>query len=150
LLVEIEWDVLSRTIADCRARLPFEACGVLLGEHKSDTLRIRTCVPLTNAADRPETSFRFDEREWLRILYEDDLRKRAGHRLLGIYHSHPAAGAVPSADDRAAVWSGLPTYWIVSLADADSPQIAAFRPHRPPGAAHMPCELLPLAYSIVG
>jgi proteasome lid subunit RPN8/RPN11 len=119
--------VLEQMVEHCVRSVPHEACGALLGHRAEDgggqPPVIISAVAVTNRAERPEHSFRFDEREWLALLYEIE---RYGLHLAGIYHSHPDSPPFPSAKDRGSVWSGLPSYWIISLA-GDAPKIEVYR-----------------------
>ncbi|MDF2660297.1 MAG: hypothetical protein K0Q94_3088 [Paenibacillus sp.] len=119
--------VLEQVVEHCVRSVPHEACGALLGYGAEDgggqPPVIISAVAITNRAERPEHTFRFDEREWLALLNETE---RSGLRLAGIYHSHPDSPPFPSVKDRGSVWSGLPSYWIISLA-GDAPKIEVYR-----------------------
>lgn len=63
--------------------------------------------PLSNAADQPRTGFSLSARDYLAM---EDEAQRKGLTVLGFYHSHPDAPAVPSARDASAAW---PQWWTV-------------------------------------
>jgi proteasome lid subunit RPN8/RPN11 len=116
-------------IAHAREEAPNECCGILAGEGDR-VLRLYRAV---NAEHSP---FRFDidSRDLYRIHSEVEA---LGWQFVAIYHSHPRGEAFPSATDLALarlpgsdetvdLWPGT-LYLIVSLAQADSPVIRAFR-----------------------
>ena len=75
---------------------PEEACGMLLGVIKDTTWLVLCVVPARNTAHSP---VRF-------TMHEDDILavyKRASEQdmdVVGVFHSHPSSGAVPSATDK--------------------------------------------------
>jgi proteasome lid subunit RPN8/RPN11 len=108
----------------CRIKLPEEACGALFGPVCADTDTITRLAPIANSSTSPETEFVFDAREWIYSLYEAE-RNRL--KLLGIFHSHPGTSGSPSAQDIAGASTGEISYWIVSFAGVDQPDIRAYR-----------------------
>ncbi|MFB0546080.1 MAG: Mov34/MPN/PAD-1 family protein [Anaerolineae bacterium] len=106
-------------IAHARAKAPQEACGVLAGPEG----RVERVYRTTNV-ERSGVRYRLDPQEQYEILIELEQR---GWELVGIYHSHPASEAYPSATDLE--WAFYPDslYFIVSLADEERPVIRAFR-----------------------
>ncbi len=96
-----------------------EVCGLLGG---LDGLAF-TRYPVANVADQPATTFLMDARGQLGAM--KDMRER-GEELVGIYHSHPAGPAAPSARDlEFAAYPGV-AYLIISLQQRDEPVLAAF------------------------
>lgn len=96
-----------------------EVCGLLGG---LDGLAL-TRYPVANVADEPATTFLMDARGQLGAM--KDMRER-GEELVGIYHSHPAGPAAPSARDlEFAAYPGV-AYLIVSLQQRDAPVLAGF------------------------
>ena len=97
---------------EVQARLPDEACGVLLGRGG----QVLEALAVTNALHSPQR-YRMDEREQLALF----LRLEAeALDLLAIYHSHPDGPPTPSATDTAEayypetvylVWSPLENNW---------------------------------------
>ncbi|MFT3712518.1 MAG: M67 family metallopeptidase [Archangium sp.] len=71
---------------------PHECVGALLGT--SD--EVTRSLLLTNVARNPKTEFEVSARDYLHAEREAE---RAGLRLLGFFHSHVDAPAVPSAKD---------------------------------------------------
>jgi proteasome lid subunit RPN8/RPN11 len=86
-----------------RARYPEECVGALLRAPSGAV----TARPLANVAAEPRRGFLVSARDYLALEAEADAR---GLSLLGFYHSHPDAEAVPSARDAEAAWSG---WWTV-------------------------------------
>jgi len=76
---------------DVRARLPEEACGLIIGESN----RSRFIIPITNIF-HSSSRFRMEPKEQLDafLLAEDH-----GMEILAVYHSHPTGMTKPSAAD---------------------------------------------------
>ncbi|MBB6634006.1 Mov34/MPN/PAD-1 family protein [Cohnella thailandensis] len=98
-------------ISQCRARLPYEACGVLLGIRTEEELTVESYCLLRNVAADPRDSFRFAPDEWIRLNLQTQKNQR---EIVGLWHSHPSGPALPSAQD-AEGWDGCGSYWIVGL-----------------------------------
>jgi proteasome lid subunit RPN8/RPN11 len=140
-MIVIVREAYERLIEVCKAVHPLEACGLLLSaEGPAGPIdRIR---PVRNAHPQPDRSFRFDPEDWVRAWAE---ARRSRRRIAGFYHSHPAAPAAPSAADLDA-WRRMASpehaYWIVSLSDAERPEVAAWRLRSVgPGATSVPAEI---------
>jgi proteasome lid subunit RPN8/RPN11 len=105
---QIARDALESIVAQARVAEPAECCGLLVGSGRS----IVEAVSTPNIASDPH---RFVIDPKAHIEGRRDARRR-GLEVLGFYHSHPHAPAVPSATDRAeAAYPGC-VYLIVSLA----------------------------------
>jgi proteasome lid subunit RPN8/RPN11 len=99
---------------------PLECCGLLVGydeQAEGDGVigkRVSRILPTQNCATTPQHAFEIDPAAHIALLRS--LREQAWdgqgrhEQLLGHYHSHPDAAAIPSARDRAqametgAVW----------------------------------------------
>ncbi|HEX4636033.1 MAG TPA: M67 family metallopeptidase [Rhizomicrobium sp.] len=87
-----------RILQEARAAFPRECCGLVEGGVEGgDEFRVTALHAARNLA--PESD-RFE------IAPEDHIRalkaaRANGRRLIGCYHSHPNAGAEPSATDKA-------------------------------------------------
>lgn len=90
---EIPEPVRTALVEHCRAALPNEACGYLVGDPA--TGRVDRFVPITNAAASP-TRFRFEPHEQLAAEQAID---EAGEQVVGIAHSHPTGEPSLSAVD---------------------------------------------------
>ena len=100
------------------AARPAECCGLLSG---ADGL-ITHLHPLRNLAEQPESAYFAAPED----LFEAMVGIReVGHKLLGIYHSHPKTPAYPSPKDVEMAFYPEAVYFIISL----EPQIElrAFR-----------------------
>lgn len=99
-----------------RACYPAECVGALLRAPSGEV----TARPLENAAEEPRRGFALAARAYLAVEAEAEQR---GFTLVGFYHSHPDAEAVPSARDAEAAWTG---WWTVIVpvweGDAGAPR----------------------------
>jgi proteasome lid subunit RPN8/RPN11 len=106
-------------VAHAREDLPNECCGMVGGRDGEATEVIR----VVNSAASP-LRYEMDPQEQYNALkaIED-----GGGELLAIYHSHTKSAAYPSQTDvnQAVAWPEQ-IYVIVSLADADAPDIKAY------------------------
>jgi len=90
---------------DCR---PAECCGLLSG---ADGV-ITELHPLRNDAERPESRYWAAPAD---LLAATRRIRESGHRLLGIYHSHPRTPAFPSTADIEMAFYPESVYFIISL-----------------------------------
>lgn len=114
--------------AACREVLPHECCGILTGRTGSGVLHVDGFVLLRNAAANLEAAFAFDPAEWVETVYR---YTQAGiePQLVGIFHSHPEAPAIPSAADMDTLWE-TPLHLIVSLRNDKMPELRCYLPRR--------------------
>ncbi len=84
--------VLAEIRADCAARAPEEACGLLLGTDE----RIERAQPAPNVAGERTRQFEIDPAA---LFAAHRAARNAGPAILGCYHSHPNAPAFPSRLD---------------------------------------------------
>jgi len=113
-------------IAHAREGAPQEVCGVLGGPDR----RIEKLWRVTNVAQNPIVTYEMEPQEQFRVFQELEER---GWEIVGLYHSHPATEAYPSATDVRLAFYPDSTYFIVSLADPEAPVIRAFRIDREAG-----------------
>jgi proteasome lid subunit RPN8/RPN11 len=100
--------VLDSVTAQARAEAPRECCGLLVGSGVS----IVDAVPGRNIAASATTRYLLDPQDHVTTLRH---ARQRGADVVGFYHSHPTAPAVPSETDRAeASYPGF-LYLIVSL-----------------------------------
>jgi proteasome lid subunit RPN8/RPN11 len=107
--------------ADARRRLeslavaghPQEVCGLLLARAGRPE-RVADIWPLANLAADPRHAFAFDPVEYLHAERQADDRQLC---VIGVWHTHPDATAVPSASDREGAWAGW-FYLIVGTCSA--------------------------------
>jgi len=117
---------LDQMIAQAREEAPNECCGLLLGtgDIVIEVLRARNKAGELPQPRDPRRHYHVDDEAQLTALR---LERERGWEIVGIYHSHPATPALPSATDRAlALWQ-TPRYVIISLADPTHADVRAFR-----------------------
>lgn len=118
----------SQIVAEARAALPNECCGLLEGIREADAIRITALHPAGNLADDPLSGFEIDPAVHFRLLRT---LRDTGREVVGCYHSHPNGRAEPSPRDRANgceegfVWIIVAMKAEVTLAAFEGPQ---FRP----------------------
>ncbi len=100
--------VLERLEREARRAAPRECCGFLAGRRGL----IEVVYPLRNAAARPTVEYFADVRD---VLEAFRTMRARGEELLGIYHSHPASAAYPSATDVERAYYPEAVYFIISL-----------------------------------
>lgn len=110
-------------VADCVARYPEEACGLLIGRRDNDTVVVTRVAPSPNLSRAPRTSFEIDTK--LRLDLARELRG-GPTAVVGLYHSHPEGDAAPSATDRARAWEPDLVWVIVAL---ERGRVAALAAH---------------------
>jgi proteasome lid subunit RPN8/RPN11 len=96
---------------DCEARLPIEACGLLVGIDEPAGLRVAEILPAPNVEAAPD---RFEIDPHLLFATHRRLRAEPDLRLLGHYHSHPGGPARPSATDRARAYEAGAVWLVVA------------------------------------
>jgi len=116
--VSIERKYVEQIIAQAKGEAPYEACGIIAGKEGRAVKLYRAAN-----AERSETTYRLEPEEQYRIFIEIEEK---GWELWGIYHSHPAFPAYPSARDIEQAYYPEALYIIVSLAQ-EEPEIRAFR-----------------------
>ncbi|MEH6986475.1 M67 family metallopeptidase [Cytobacillus firmus] len=99
--------VLRQIINHCQHELPYEACGIISGRNgKADTV-----WPMKNIS-RSTVAFSMSIED---ISYVFEQSEKQHQSVMGIYHSHPTAPAIPSRGD--IVYNNYPhlAHIIVSL-----------------------------------
>lgn len=92
MMLRIARQTLAEIRADCAARAPEEACGLLLGRDGC----VESGLAAPNVADERLRHFEIDPA----VLFTAHRGARSGGLpLLGCYHSHPDAPAFPSRLD---------------------------------------------------
>src|SRR5215831_13183840 len=117
--MRIAQSLIDEMVAHAREDLPNECCGMVGGAGGEATAVVR----VENAAASP-LRYEMDPQGQYNALksIEDE-----GRELLAIYHSHTKSAAYPSQTDvnQAVAWPEQ-IYLIVSLADADEPDVKAY------------------------
>jgi proteasome lid subunit RPN8/RPN11 len=110
--IQLSRKLYDEMISYSMCSLPNEACGILIQEASfspTKELHIHTFIPLPNHAAHPTKQFVIHPLDI--IPYLADQRRT----IVGIFHSHPTAVSIPSAEDLLTLWHTIPTYWILSL-----------------------------------
>jgi proteasome lid subunit RPN8/RPN11 len=110
--------IYEEMVEHARSEYPNEACGILGGKGG----KILRLYRMTNTEKSPATYF-MDSREQFSVMR--DLRERELD-MLGIYHSHVATPARPSARDIEMAFYPDVLYLIISLEKASSPDVRGF------------------------
>jgi [CysO sulfur-carrier protein]-S-L-cysteine hydrolase len=108
------WD---RLVEHAWSDFPYEVCGLLGIRPDGEILH----YPIDNA-ERSMTYYVMDAKQLLRVMREIE---DEGYGL-AIYHSHTHTEAYPSSTDIRLAAYPEATYLIVTLQDADAPDIRAF------------------------
>jgi proteasome lid subunit RPN8/RPN11 len=111
--------MVDELIAHAREDLPNECCGLIASRDGEAVLVYRA----TNAEASP-VRYGLDPREQFKLMTEIEER---GWELGAIYHSHTKSPAYPSQTDVNLAFYPEALYLIVSLANADAPDVRAFR-----------------------
>lgn len=118
-MIQIPRHIHDDLIRHAREGFPLEVCGILGGEAD----RVSKIYPMTNT-DASNEHFMMDPKEQFSVV--KDLRAN-GLAMLAIYHSHPETPARPSEEDIRLALTPDVSYIIISLADADTPDIKSFK-----------------------
>ncbi len=104
--------VLERVREHAESGYPEEVCGGLLGDARDGDVRVIDAVPVSNVrADERRRRYLIDPGA---VLELEKRAEAAGVQVVGYYHSHPDAAAVPSEFDREHAWPWY-IYLIVSV-----------------------------------
>jgi proteasome lid subunit RPN8/RPN11 len=116
--VKISQELVDEMIAHAREDVPNECCGMIGGRDGVATRVVR----VKNAAASP-LRYEMEPQE----MFEAYTALEAEGALLGIYHSHTKSAAYPSQTDvnQGQNWPDQ-VYVIVSLADADAPDVKGY------------------------
>lgn len=113
-------DVIARLRAHAEAAYPEECVGALVRTASGEVV----ARPLHNVAADPRRGFALGAREYVALESQADA---TGHEVVGFYHSHPDAEAVPSARDAEAAWARWWTVIVpVSAKGAGAPRVWQF------------------------
>ncbi len=119
--MKIPREVVKHIFDQGQREAPNEACGYLAG-HDGTAMK---AVALTNVDHSPE-HFSLDPQEQFAVVRQ---LRAEGLTLLGVYHTHPATPARPSAEDIRLAYDPNTIYVIASLQQG-GPDIRAFRIRR--------------------
>ncbi|MBO6519828.1 MAG: M67 family metallopeptidase [Rhodospirillales bacterium] len=128
MIVRLPGDLDKRIREHAAAGYPDEACGLLSGIRKGDTVKVTGVHESHNITDRdPKTGFEIDPK--LRFDLMRALEERAdGTEIIGHYHSHPDHPAEPSATDLSMTYE-TEFIWLICAVTADGEtELNAFKP----------------------
>ena len=122
-LLRIPQDLHAAMIAQAKAELPHECCGLLAGKISAEGTLAEAVerYPLINELSSP-TEFFSEPRSMLAAV--KDMRTR-GIDVLAVYHSHPTSEPIPSKRDLERNYSSQVMNLIVGLAGAN-PKVAGW------------------------
>ena len=103
---------------------PLEACGLLIGSHREDVVRVDQAIESANLAGEA-ASRRFEIDPALLLRCQREARGR-GQAVVGVYHSHPNGKAEPSAQDLSGAWQDHFVWLIAGIMPDHSPVLAAY------------------------
>jgi len=118
-MIHLTRELAGKIIEHCERELPNEACGILAGNRGE----VKKIYEMTNTGKSPIRFF-MDAQEQFKVM--KDMRN-SNLEMIGIYHSHVASRAYPSAHDIEMAFYPDVSYVIVSLSDKDKPEIKSFR-----------------------
>lgn len=106
-----------------RRAFPEECCGLLIGREGEPRHVVET-KPMENVFPGPRHNrYTIDPMKLVKADRESEAR---GLQLVGFYHSHPGAPAVPSEYDRSHAWPWY-TFIIVTVKDRVPGEMTAWR-----------------------
>ena len=100
-----------------------EVCGIIGGVIIGGNKYIKEIYFLENT-DHSAAHFSINPKEQLKAVR--DMRTK-GIVPLGCFHSHPAAGAYPSDEDKRLAYDKTASYMIISLANEATPVLRSFQ-----------------------
>jgi proteasome lid subunit RPN8/RPN11 len=117
-------NVAEELLAHARAGLPNEACGLLSGSLSAGSV---TAFHPARNADASPLRFSLHAEDLVRLTFAID---RAGNDLVGIFHSHVRAPAVPSRTDLREARHPDAIHVLATLADPVAPPQRSLRAWR--------------------
>jgi [CysO sulfur-carrier protein]-S-L-cysteine hydrolase len=116
--MQISPELIDEIVAHAREDVPNECCGMIGGG-----AGVAASVYRARNAEASPLRYSLDAQDQFRIMKEIDDR---GEELVGIYHSHTASPAYPSQTDVNLATYPDAVYVIVSLENADDPEIKGY------------------------
>lgn len=110
--------------AHARRAAPEEACGILVGRRERGGAVVLRAEPCANVHPGDRTRhFLIDPERQLAVQRQ---ARQEGLEIVGFYHSHPAGGTRPSAEDAALAHPGM----VMLIAALEGPAVAEARAWR--------------------
>jgi len=124
MVVRIPRKILEEMSQHVVKTYPDEGCGLLIGIINSGAREIVKCIPMANVYAGPRKNrYSIDPLEYMKI---EDQHYRIGLLVIGVFHSHPDAPAVPSMYDQEHAVPSF-SYVILSVRSGKIEEIAAWR-----------------------
>jgi proteasome lid subunit RPN8/RPN11 len=120
--IKIKDRTLREMVNHGAAHLPYESCGILLGQAICEEWVIYQFQPVDNIAEHKEIAFLMNPQQLIPCLYS-----QSPLQAIGIVHTHPTQPPIPSHADMNVSWSLTPTQWIISYIDRSQPEVACYR-----------------------
>lgn len=105
-----------------RRSLPLECCGLMGGKKTPAGFEILSIYEMQNL-DNSGQHFSMDPKEQFAMMKQ---MRKAGHELVGLYHSHPSTPSRPSEEDKNLAYDEKLLYAILSLMETE-PKLHVFR-----------------------
>jgi len=106
------------------AGYPHESCGVLIGRRSGEITEVAAVTQARNLnLERAHDRYELDPQD---MVQSDQVARRQGLEVVGVWHSHPDHPARPSELDRAGAWEAW-SYIIVSVTRSGIREIRAWR-----------------------
>jgi proteasome lid subunit RPN8/RPN11 len=121
-MLVIDRTVLLEVVAHAYDGYPLEACGLLAGDPRSDTISV--CYPCRNVAESSRI-FRIADDDYVHAEGDADQQDLT---LLAIFHSHTHTEPYPSPTD-IEVADGLGPWfrWVIVSLKREAPEVRAYR-----------------------
>jgi len=121
----------GRLASLARRHAPREACALLVGRPGREAATVERVEEVRNADAAPEARFSVEAGE---LIAHYRGAEAEGLEVVGIFHSHPTSGAVPSRTDEAHM-AANPVAWVIySVRDGE---MRAWAPDGRGGAAEV-------------
>jgi proteasome lid subunit RPN8/RPN11 len=104
-------------IEHARDEAPRECCGLLIGRGDHVVEAVRSA----NIAERGITRYQIDPRDHLKAIRS---ARQRGLHVIGAYHSHPRARALPSRTDAAEAFTDF--FFVIAGLAVDPPELTAW------------------------
>ncbi|WP_204106104.1 MULTISPECIES: M67 family metallopeptidase [Spirulina sp. CCY15215] len=140
MIIQIKSEQFQSLFRHAEKTYPEECCGIILGEIEGDRKVILDLIPTQNAWNEEDSKYlqeianiadRSGEKARNFSIAPEDLlkaQKEARDRhiiVLGFYHSHPDAAAIPSEFDRAIAWSDY-SYLIIAVSQGKANDVQSW------------------------
>ena len=119
--IEIPEPIEREIAAASRTGYPLEICGLLIGTQDAGTFRVTRSIPSANVAAPAERHRRFQIEPKRVVAVERGLRG-TGEGIVGFYHSHPDAPAMPSRTDMEYVRLWPDSAWLIVPVEGGEPR----------------------------